>query len=57
LDLLSSFLGSLAILYAQQRPITLSRQGITAAAGTFLARDSNRCNLILLTCGQTLQLS
>jgi len=33
-----------------------SRQGITAAAGTFLARDSNKHNIIFLVCGQTLQL-
>jgi len=57
LVLSSSFLDSLAILYAQQRPVTLPRQGITAAAGTFLARDSNKYNVIVLTCGQTLQLS
>jgi len=35
----------------------LSRQGITAAAGTFLARDSNKYNINVLTCGQALQLS
>jgi len=36
----------------------LPRQGITAAAGTFLARDSNKHTYIgVLDCGQTLQLS
>jgi len=40
-----NFLNNLAILYAQQRPVTLPRQGITAAAGTFLARGSNKMKL------------
>jgi len=52
-----NFLNHLAILYAQQRPVTLPRQGLTAAAGTFLARDSNRHDIIIRTRGQTLQLS
>jgi len=50
IDLSPNFLNRLAILYAQQRPVTLPRQGITAAAGTFLARDSNKfkCHYINL---------
>jgi len=35
----------------------LPRQGITATAGTFLARDSNKRNISILVCGQILRLS
>ena len=57
LDLPHNFLNRLAILYAQLRLVTLPRRGITAAAGTSLARDSNKFTVNIITCGQTLQLS
>jgi len=37
---LHSFLDRLATLYAQSRPVMLSRRCITATAGTSLVRDS-----------------